>query len=122
MHGEKAPREVVAENEAIIEVVVRRHPLRSVVREARVFEQDSRFEPRSDILADPGEFELVLGHMCSLPDKESPAIMLLVGGPRTTGIMFGHGFVGGCTGGSARVCSCLSFSFSISQTIVVITT
>ena len=46
--------EIVAEDEAVIEVVLVRHPVRGVIRFRRVLQQDARLQLGPRLLPDPG--------------------------------------------------------------------
>ena len=49
-------QQVVAENQPIIENVVIRHPMLSVITLRRVFQQNTRLKLRAVLLADPSKF------------------------------------------------------------------
>src|SRR5205823_4104817 len=53
-------KQVVPEDEAVVELVVRAHAGGGAVRLARVFEENPRLQPRPVLFADPGEFEFLL--------------------------------------------------------------
>ena len=73
-------QQVVAEDEPVIEDVVARHALRSVIRLLRVFQQDARLQLRPILFADPGEFKLRFGHRKAHPRlmKKQSAKKLLI--------------------------------------------
>ena len=54
--------EVVAEDEAVVELVGGGHALRRGVAEGRIFEEDARLQLRPHVLPDPSEFELRFFH------------------------------------------------------------
>jgi hypothetical protein len=49
--------QIVAEDEAVIEVVVVRDPLLGVIRILRVFEQDARLQPGPVLFPNPSQFQ-----------------------------------------------------------------
>src|SRR2546429_8087300 len=51
--------QVVAKDQAVIEKVVVREAVSRVVGLLRVFQEDTRLQLRSDLLSDPGQFELL---------------------------------------------------------------
>ena len=48
--------------QSVVENIVISDSLRRMVRFARVFEQDARFQLGASVFANPGEFEFRLGH------------------------------------------------------------
>lgn len=57
--------EVVPVDEAVVEEVPVRDPVRRMMRALRLLQQDARLQLRPVLLADPGEFEFgFLGHRC----------------------------------------------------------
>ena len=55
--------QIVAEDEAVIEEVVVRDALLSVIRLVRVFEQDARLQPGPVLLPNPRQFQFLLFDM-----------------------------------------------------------
>jgi len=52
--------EIVAKHEAVVEKVVVREAVLGVIRLLWVIEQDARLKPRTHVLADPSQLELLL--------------------------------------------------------------
>lgn len=50
-------QQVVAENQAVVELVVLAHPLRSVIRLLRILQQNPRLQFRPVLFPDPGQFQ-----------------------------------------------------------------
>ena len=47
-------QEVVAEDQPVVETIILRHPVLGMVRQLLILQQDTRFQPRPLLLANPG--------------------------------------------------------------------
>ncbi|MEZ4680537.1 MAG: hypothetical protein R2932_40615 [Caldilineaceae bacterium] len=70
-------QQVIAKDEAVVEVVIVALAVGGVVRALGIFDQDARFQPGALLLADPGQFEFWFGLGHGLP--LSPSMDIKVG-------------------------------------------